>query len=57
VTHGERRSEWRDEAIHLVDYDASWPDGFRLEAAAIETAIGSWITGGVHHVGSTAVPA
>jgi GrpB-like predicted nucleotidyltransferase (UPF0157 family) len=33
-----------------------WPELFAHEAAAIEGAIGSWITGGIHHVGSTAVP-
>ena len=56
MTRHEQTSEWRDEAIHLVEYDPSWPDGFRVEAAAIEAAIGPWISGGIHHVGSTAVP-
>lgn len=47
---------WRDEAVYLVDYDPAWPERFRLEEAALQDAIGSWVTGGIHHVGSTAVP-
>lgn len=39
-----------------MDYDPAWPERFRLEEAALEDAIGSWVTGGIHHVGSTAVP-
>jgi len=49
-------AEWRDEAVRLVDHDPSWPDAYREEAAALENAIGPWVTGGIHHVGSTAVP-
>lgn len=45
-----------DEPIRLVPYDPSWPNRFELEAAALRAAIGAWITGEVHHVGSTAVP-
>ena len=29
---------------------------FEREAAALADVIGPWITGGIHHVGSTAVP-
>jgi GrpB-like predicted nucleotidyltransferase (UPF0157 family)/GNAT superfamily N-acetyltransferase len=45
-----------DEPIRLVPYDPSWPQRFVAERAALEEAIGSWATGGIHHVGSTAVP-
>lgn len=48
--------EWRDEVVHLADPDPTWPTAFRTEAAALESTIGSYVTGGVHHVGSTAVP-
>lgn len=44
-----------DEPIRIVPYDPSWPDQFAAEAAALEAAIGSYATGGIHHVGSTAV--
>jgi GrpB-like predicted nucleotidyltransferase (UPF0157 family)/uncharacterized protein YqeY len=42
--------------IHLEPYNVQWPARFEAEARAIRAAIGSWITGGVHHIGSTAVP-
>jgi len=48
--------EWRDEAVRVVDPDPTWPAAFRTEAAALERTIGPWVTGGIHHVGSTAVP-
>lgn len=48
--------QWRDEEIHLADYDPEWPDRFAAEAALLADAIGRWATGGIHHVGSTAVP-
>ncbi len=45
-----------DEPIRLAPYDPSWPGRFVEERAALNEAIGSWATGGIHHVGSTAVP-
>jgi GrpB-like predicted nucleotidyltransferase (UPF0157 family) len=45
-----------DEPIRLVSYDPSWPQRFLTERDALQEAIGSWATGGIHHVGSTAVP-
>lgn len=45
-----------DEPIRLVPYDSSWPDQFAEEHDALDDAIGPWATGGIHHVGSTAVP-
>jgi GrpB-like predicted nucleotidyltransferase (UPF0157 family) len=45
-----------DEAVRIDPYDPQWPARFRAEQDLIEAAIGPWITGGVHHVGSTAVP-
>ncbi|MBA2506871.1 MAG: GrpB family protein [Thermoleophilaceae bacterium] len=44
------------EPVRIVAYDAAWPERFEEERAALEEAIGPWVTGGVHHVGSTAVP-
>jgi GrpB-like predicted nucleotidyltransferase (UPF0157 family) len=45
-----------EEPIQIVPYDPSWPSRFEQERDALVRAIGSWIVGGVHHVGSTAVP-
>jgi GrpB-like predicted nucleotidyltransferase (UPF0157 family) len=45
-----------DEPVRLVPYDPSWPQRFEAERDRILKAIGDRIVGGVHHVGSTAVP-
>jgi GrpB-like predicted nucleotidyltransferase (UPF0157 family) len=45
-----------DEAVSLHVYDPDWPARFQSEAAVLADVLGPWITGGVHHVGSTAVP-
>ena len=45
-----------DEPILLVPFDPGWAAGFELERVALDGAIGDWVVGGIHHVGSTAVP-
>lgn len=45
-----------DEPVRLVPPDPSWPARFAKEREALEEAIGAWVCGGIHHVGSTAVP-
>lgn len=45
-----------DEPVQIVPYDPVWPRRFKEERAALAAAIGDWVVGGVHHVGSTAVP-
>ena len=45
-----------DQPLRLVPYDPAWPAAFEGERAALEEAIGAWAAGGIHHVGSTAVP-
>jgi GrpB-like predicted nucleotidyltransferase (UPF0157 family) len=45
-----------EEPIRLVAYDRSWPARFAEEQRALDEAIGAWAAGGIHHVGSTAVP-
>jgi GrpB-like predicted nucleotidyltransferase (UPF0157 family) len=45
-----------DEPIRIVVADPDWPARFETERAALEAAIGEWVRGGIHHVGSTAVP-
>jgi GrpB-like predicted nucleotidyltransferase (UPF0157 family)/GNAT superfamily N-acetyltransferase len=45
-----------EEPIRISPYDPSWPERFERERNALEDAIGEWVPGGIHHVGSTAVP-
>lgn len=45
-----------DEPIRLVPHDPAWSARFEAEAALLAEAIGPWVTGGIHHVGSTSVP-
>jgi GrpB-like predicted nucleotidyltransferase (UPF0157 family) len=45
-----------EEPVRLVPHDPGWAASFERERAALEAAIGEWVTGGIHHVGSTAVP-
>lgn len=45
-----------EEPIRLVPFDPSWPSRFEAERARLEQAIGEWAVGGIHHIGSTAVP-
>lgn len=45
-----------DDTVVIAPYDPSWPDLFNAEKRLLEGAIGRWVIGGIHHVGSTAVP-
>ncbi len=45
-----------DEPVRIVSYDPSWPKRFEEERAALADALGDWVLGGIHHVGSTSVP-
>jgi GrpB-like predicted nucleotidyltransferase (UPF0157 family) len=45
-----------DEPIRLVAYDPEWPARFERERLLLDRAIGAALVGGIHHVGSTAVP-
>lgn len=49
-------SSHKDEPIRVVLYDLRWPDRFERERALLADAMGPWVSGGIHHVGSTAVP-
>jgi GrpB-like predicted nucleotidyltransferase (UPF0157 family) len=40
----------------VVPYDPEWPRLFERERARLEHALARWLEGGIHHVGSTAVP-
>jgi len=45
-----------DEPIRVAPYDSEWPARFNRERDLLHRAIGPWALGGIHHVGSTAVP-
>lgn len=40
----------------VVEPDAHWADRFEAERGPLERLLGPWLDGGLHHVGSTAVP-
>ncbi len=44
------------EPVQLMPYDRSWPELFEVEREALGEAIGPWVIGPIHHIGSTAVP-
>src|SRR5207302_1582593 len=46
----------QDAPVQIVRYHALWPARFETERERLVVAIGDWIVGGVHHVGSTSVP-
>jgi GrpB-like predicted nucleotidyltransferase (UPF0157 family) len=45
-----------EQPIEVVPYDPGWPERFELERPLLEEALAPWLEGGIHHVGSTAVP-
>lgn len=46
----------KEEQVHIVKYDPSWPEKFENEKMLVAQTLGDWIVGGIHHVGSTSVP-
>jgi GrpB-like predicted nucleotidyltransferase (UPF0157 family) len=48
-------TESADERIQIAPYDAEWPARFERERDLLRRAIGTWVVGDIHHVGSTAV--
>jgi GrpB-like predicted nucleotidyltransferase (UPF0157 family) len=45
-----------NDQIAIVPYDPEWAVRFDAERAVLERVLAPWLEGGVHHVGSTAVP-
>jgi GrpB-like predicted nucleotidyltransferase (UPF0157 family) len=45
-----------EQRIALVPYDPVWPRRFEVERALLERVLAPWLQGGIHHVGSTAIP-
>jgi GrpB-like predicted nucleotidyltransferase (UPF0157 family) len=46
----------RDGRVVVVAYDHDWPHRFEAERALLERLLAPWLQGGVHHIGSTAIP-
>ena len=42
--------------VHVVDYDPAWARLFEEERERLEPVLAPWLSGGIHHVGSTSVP-
>jgi GrpB-like predicted nucleotidyltransferase (UPF0157 family) len=42
--------------IAVIPYDSAWISRFEEEQALLEEALAPWLAGGVHHIGSTAIP-
>jgi GrpB-like predicted nucleotidyltransferase (UPF0157 family) len=42
--------------IGVVPYDPEWRRRFEAEQALLERVLAPWLEGGVHHIGSTAIP-
>jgi GrpB-like predicted nucleotidyltransferase (UPF0157 family) len=45
-----------EEPVRIERYDPSWPTRYEEERTALVDVMGDWVVGGIHHVGSTAVP-
>jgi GrpB-like predicted nucleotidyltransferase (UPF0157 family) len=45
-----------DEPVTVRPYDPVWPARFENERCLLQRVLGEFITGGIHHVGSTSVP-
>jgi GrpB-like predicted nucleotidyltransferase (UPF0157 family) len=44
------------ERIVVVPYNPDWPRRFEAERALLEGILAPWLEGGIHHIGSTAIP-
>jgi GrpB-like predicted nucleotidyltransferase (UPF0157 family) len=44
-----------EEPVRLELYNPDWPHKFEEEKKLIEQTLGSWIVGGIEHVGSTSI--
>jgi GrpB-like predicted nucleotidyltransferase (UPF0157 family) len=42
--------------IKVMPYDPEWPRRFEHERELLERVLSPWLAGGVHHIGSTAIP-
>jgi len=52
----ENRHYRRLVSITVAPYSAGWPDAFRREANLLEPYLSPWLSDGMEHIGSTAIP-
>jgi GrpB-like predicted nucleotidyltransferase (UPF0157 family) len=45
-----------DGQVVVLPYDSDWPRRFEAERTLLERVLAPWLQGGVHHIGSTAIP-
>jgi GrpB-like predicted nucleotidyltransferase (UPF0157 family) len=45
-----------DGQVVVLPYDPDWPRRFEAERILLERVLAPWLEGGVHHIGSTAIP-
>jgi GrpB-like predicted nucleotidyltransferase (UPF0157 family) len=45
-----------EEPVVVVQYDPGWPNRFEAERVLLESVLAPWLAGGIHHIGSTAIP-
>jgi GrpB-like predicted nucleotidyltransferase (UPF0157 family) len=45
-----------DEQVLIVPYDTEWPRHFKAERLLLQRVLAPWLNGGIHHIGSTAIP-
>ena len=50
------RHDVRSGPVTVVPYDPAWSGLFEDERALLERVLAPWLEGGVHHIGSTAIP-
>jgi GrpB-like predicted nucleotidyltransferase (UPF0157 family) len=42
--------------VVITPYDPEWPLWFEAERTLLEEGLAPWLKGGIHHIGSTAIP-
>lgn len=50
------RPKWATEPVEVVPYDPGWPRRAQEEVARLTHLLTPWLSKGIHHIGSTAVP-
>jgi GrpB-like predicted nucleotidyltransferase (UPF0157 family) len=45
-----------NDPVAIVQYDPEWPLRFEAERTLLAHVLAPWLEGGIHHVGSTAIP-
>lgn len=43
-------------SIEIIAYQPEWPGRFEAERSRLAPVLAPWLSGGIHHIGSTSVP-